>query len=194
MQVIGCLQQADAIHALECAAIALVNLAATVNGIFDMAQLQHPEGRLQLVHLAIDAGCHDGDFIGKAEVLQVVDAAFELFVLTDDGPAFNGVEHFGGVETEDRKVAMVEDAGAVLAYAEGMGGIVDDLKAISVGNLLDAFDIAGYSIAVHRQDRRGRWRDGLDDALRVEVVGARVDVDEHRLEVVPQQRVGGGYE
>jgi hypothetical protein len=35
-----------------------------------LAQLQQSEGRLHLVHLAVDAGRHHGHFVGKAEVLQ----------------------------------------------------------------------------------------------------------------------------
>ncbi|MNP61702.1 hypothetical protein D3C76_1569170 [compost metagenome] len=47
---------------------------------------------------------------------------------------------------------------------------------------------------MHWQYGSGCRGNSFDDALRVEVVGAWVDIDEHRLEVVPQQGMSGGHE
>ncbi len=37
-----------------------------------------------------------------AEILQLIDADFGLGIGTDDSAAFESIEHFGGMEAEDR--------------------------------------------------------------------------------------------
>jgi len=44
---------------------------------------------------------------------------------------------------------------------------------------------------VHRHDGRGLRGDGRFDARRIHIQGVRIDIDEHRLDAVPQQRMGG---
>jgi hypothetical protein len=44
---------------------------------------------------------------------------------------------------------------------------------------------------MHRQDGSGLRRDGRLNLRRVEVEGAGIHVDKHRLDPVPQQRMGG---
>jgi hypothetical protein len=55
-------------------------------------------------------------------------------------------------------------------------------------------DIARRAVAVHRQDGRRLRRDRRFHAGRVQVQRVRVDVDEHRPDAVPQQRMRGGDE
>ncbi|MNH24030.1 hypothetical protein D3C79_839470 [compost metagenome] len=97
------------------------------------------------------------------------------------------------METQDRQITMIQHADAVLANPERMRRVVDDLQPIGIRHTLDALDIAGNAIAMHRHDRGGCRRDGLFDAARVQVIGLRVDVHEDRLEVVPQERMGGSH-
>jgi hypothetical protein len=48
------------------------------------------ERGLELAHLAVEAGGHDGDFVGKAEILEVIDPLLGLRVAADDGAALEG--------------------------------------------------------------------------------------------------------
>ena len=48
------------------------------------------------------------------------------------------------------------------------------------------------AVAMDRHDGGGLRRDRLFYPARVEVAGFRVDIDEHRLDVVPQQRMRRG--
>ena len=97
-------------------------------------------------------------FVHKAEVLQLVDVLFCLGIRADDGAALKGVEHLGGVKTEHRQVAMIEDAAAVALHAKGMGGVVDHLEVVLVGNFLDGLHITWVSIDMNRHDGRGLGR------------------------------------
>ena len=159
-----------------------------------LAQLQQSEGRLHLVELAVDAWRHHCHFVGEAEILQEVDALLGLGVRADDGPTLDGVVDLGGVKTQHRQVTAVEQAAALVAHTKGMGSVVDHLQAVGVGNALDGPHVAGMAIAVHRHDRGGLGRDGRLDALGVEVAGVWINVGEHRLQAIPQQRVSGGDE
>ena len=56
------------------------------------------------------------------------------------------------------------------------------------------FDVAWLAVAVHRHDGGGLRRDGRLDLAGIEVEGLRVDVDEHRLDAVPEQGMRRGHE
>ncbi len=75
-----------------------------------------------------------------------------------------------------------------------MRGVINDLQAVLVGNLLDRLRVAGLAVAVHRHDRRclGRYR--RLDLIGVEAAVCRVNVHEHRLDAVPPQGVCRGHE
>lgn len=49
-------------------------------------QLQQAEGRLNFVHLAVDAGCDDGKLIREAKVLQVINTLLGFGIGADNGP------------------------------------------------------------------------------------------------------------
>ena len=78
--------------------------------------------------------------------------------------------------------------------AEGVRSVVDHLEVVGVGDSLDRIDVARMAVAVHRHDRRRVRRDRRLDPCWIEVERLRVDVDEHRLDAVPEQRVRRGDE
>lgn len=160
----------------------------------DVLQLQQAEGSLHLVHLAVDTNGDDVGFAIKAEVFQIVDVALGLGIRADDGTALKGVEDLGRMEAEHREITVVEHAAAVTLDTEGVGSVVDDLEVVAVCDALDGLDIAGVAIAVHRQDGDALRSDGCFDLGRVEIEGARLNVDEDRGDVVPEQRVRSGDE
>ena len=80
-----------------------------------------------------------------------------------------------------------------------MGGVVNHLQGMPLGNRVDRLDSAGNSVAVNRHDGAGVRRDrGLNPAgIERERIG--IDIDKHRRETVPTQgvcrgdeRIGGG--
>src|SRR5690349_7524287 len=115
----------------------------------------------------------------------MVNALFGLGIRADDGTAFKGVEHFGGVKAEYPQIPVVKHAAVMALYAEGVGSVVDNFEIVGTSNLLDTIHIAGVSIAVHRHNSSGAWGDGGFDLVRVEVERNRVDVYKHRLDAVP---------
>ena len=98
------------------------------------------------------------------------------------------------MEAESGHVSSVKDALAVHLHAEGVRGVVDDLKTVLVGYVLYPFRIARLAVAVHRHDGRGTRGYRSLDAARVDAAVRRVDVHEHRLDAVPPQRVGRRHE
>lgn len=162
-------------------------------------ELQHAKGGVDFAHLAVDAGGHHCGFVDEAEVLQVVDALFGFGVRADDGAAFKGVEDFCGVKTEHGEVAMVQHAAAMALHAKGVGGVVNHLEVVVVGDLLDGIDVTGVAIAVHGHDGRGLRGDGGLDLGWIDVECGGLDVDKHRFVAIPEQgmcsgnkAVGGG--
>ena len=98
------------------------------------------------------------------------------------------------MEAESGHVSSVKDALAVHLHAEGVRGVVDDLKTVLVGYVLYPFRIARLAVAVYRHDGRGPGGDGRLDAVGIDAAVRRVDVHEHGLDAVPPDRVGGGHE
>ena len=72
-----------------------------------------------------------------------------------------------------------------------MRRIVDDFEVVIVGDLLDGRYITWMSVAMHRQYGGGVRRDGSFKFCRVEIERVWIDVREHRLDAVPQQRMRG---
>ena len=92
------------------------------------------------------------------------------------------------------QIAGAQKAFAIGAHAECVGGIIYHLKSVTIRDALYRIDIAGRAVAMHRQDRRGAGGDGRLDLGRIQIAGNRIDIDEDRRQVVPEQRVGGCHE
>ena len=88
------------------------------------------------------------------------------------------------MEAESGHVSSVKDALAVHLHAEGVRGVVDDLKTVLVGYVLYPFRIARLAVAVYRHDGRGPGGDGRLDAVGIDAAVRRVDVHEHGLDVM----------
>lgn len=152
-----------------------------------MIQLQDPEGGVDFTHLAVDTGSSNRSLIRESEVFQVVNALLGLCIGADDSASFKGVEHLGGVEAEHGQIAMFEEAFAFIGDTEGVGGIINDFKAVGVGDLLDTFNSARIAIAMNRKDSTGLRSDGFFNAVLVQVTGFGVNVHEYRFDVVPDK-------
>ena len=78
--------------------------------------------------------------------------------------------------------------GTAQGGAKGVRRILDDAKAMAVGDRADAVPIGQVADQVGHEQGRGVGRDQGLDARRVDVVGAFLDVDECRHESGAQQR------
>lgn len=175
-------------------AILLCHLAAGFDGGIHIAKAEQAVGGADFIHLAVDAGGYHLRLIRKAEVLEVVDALLHGGIVADEGAAFHGVIGFGGVEGERTDIACVENALAIHAHAEGMGGIVDDLEAVFIGNGLDAPGIARGAIDMHGHDGGGARGDGGLYFIGIEIARDGVDIHEDGFDAIPPDGVGGGHE
>src|SRR5690606_2530483 len=179
----------DAAHIAQPLAVAVVDLCAPCNGRVHVAQLQQPQGRIELAHLAVDTGRDHGDVVDETEVLEVIDVALHVRIARDDRSALEGVEDLGRVKAQHRQIAVRQHAAAGAFDTEGVCGVVDDPQPVLVRDALDGLDVAGVAVAVHGQDGGRGGRDGRLDALRVEVERVRIDVREAGRQPIPAQRV-----
>ena len=126
-------KERDALHWAQSLSVLDSYLMTCLDGCIHLLQVQQTVCAAHLVHFTVDARSYHRCLACKAEVLQVVDAQLGLLILHDHRTALDGVIHLGGMETQRRDVACVEDALAVHLHTEGMGGIVNHLQAILVG-------------------------------------------------------------
>ena len=73
-----------------------------------------------------------------------------------------------------------------------MGRIIDYLKPILVGNLLDPLRIARLPIDMHRHNGRRLRGDGRLNLIRIDIPSRRIDIHKHWFAVVPPDGMGRG--
>ncbi len=72
--------------------------------------------------------------------------------------------------------------------------VFDHRQAVLFGDGVDGVHVGALAVQADRHDGLGLGTDGVFDQIRIEVVGARVDVDEHRCGAEQGDRLGGGDE
>ena len=90
----------------------------------------------------------------------MVEQRIQFLVLETDATTFDGVEYLGRMEAEHGCIAESRRAIAASVFvhaldAEGMGSIIDDLKPVTVSDLLDSINIAKIAVNMHRHDGAG---------------------------------------
>ena len=110
----------------------------------------------------------------------------------DDGSSLDGREQLGGMEAQDRAVAVLEQRPSVEPHAHHMRRVVDHAESVLVRHRLDPVHVAGVAEDVHRQDRPRLGTDQALDARGVQRVGPGVDVAEDRGDAVPVERMRRG--
>ena len=76
--------------------------------------------------------------------------------------------------------------------ARGAGGVFDHCKVVAASDRHDGGEIAGQAHLVNHQDGLGLFGDRRFDQRRVNVVGVRIDIDEHRRRAAVEHDVGRG--
>jgi hypothetical protein len=71
-----------------------------------------------------------------------------------------------------------------------VGRVLDHEQAAVAGQLVEGIHLAGMAGEVDRQDRAGPGREGLLDALEVDVQGVGSAVDDHRPGAAVDDHVG----
>lgn len=186
------LEEGDAGDAAQGLTVGVGYFLAGGDGGIDLSEVQYAVGGSHLVHLGVDSGTYDGGLAGKAEVLEVIYAAFSLFVVHDHGATFDSVVDFGGVEAQGGEVSCIQNTFPIDFNTKNVGSVVDNLEAVGVGYLLDAANVAGLAVAVNGHYSRGLGGNGGFDLVGVEVAGLGVDIDEYGLAAIPPDAVGGG--
>ena len=96
------------------------------------------------------------------------------------------------MEAEAGGIAKIADALPFIGLAKGMGGIVQHLQTILVGDALDLFDVADIAVHMYRQDGTCAVGDEPLDLGHIHGVGLGVDITEHRFQPVAHDGVGSG--
>ncbi len=102
------------------------------------------------------------------------------------------MEQLGGVKAERADITPVENRLALVAHAERMGAVIDDLQTMPTGYARDAFHVTGVAEHVGRHDRTGLAVDSRLDGIGVQVPGSPVYIGKYRADTLPLQRTGRG--
>src|SRR5262249_15588212 len=135
-------------------ALQLFLVSATHDGparpfLRDDVEHELAEQRLQLVHLAIDAGHDHFDFVLDAEVLQQVDSGFQVRIGIGKATTFAAMKKLRRMETKHRDIAEVSNADRVDLRLKGVRRIVDHTQPVPFGDSPDSMDVAGNSVDVN---------------------------------------------
>ena len=145
-----------------------------------MAQIADAHGRAELVHLGVATHIGDVFLVVDAEVLQVAEASAHLLAAAADRSALDGVEHLGRVKAEHRGVTEAGRTYAAAKHPEAVRRVINDRQPVSAGDFSDPVHIAEVAVYMHRQNRRCPLGNQRFQLLRVQGIGNRVDVAEHR--------------
>jgi len=145
----------------------------------------------------VEAAVHAHADVVVAAVLAVAgdlaDDLGELVVVGEDGAAVAiAAERLAGEEAGAGDGAEVARHAALVAGAEALRGVFDHRDAVLGSDGVDGVEVGALAVQAHRDDGLGLGRDGGFEQRRVEVVGARIDVDIHRLGTEYGDGLGGG--
>ena len=154
-----------------------------------MFQVQETIGGADFVHLAVDAGCDNSGFTGKAKIFQVVDTLLGRFVMTDERSTFDSVVDLGCMETERAHVAGFEYGFSIDLDAECVGGIVDDFEPVNICDFLDALCVARGTVYVDGHNRSCLRCNGRFDFFWIDVARFFFDIHKYGFESVPPNGV-----
>src|SRR5262245_29332553 len=115
----------------------------------------------------------------------MIDALLCLCIRADDGTAFERIEDFCGVKTQNRQIAVSQDTAGRQANAERMRRVIDDFQIVDVSDLLQSHYIAGIAVAVDRHDSSGMWSYSRLNLGRVQIQRLWIDINENRTNAIP---------
>jgi hypothetical protein len=98
------------------------------------------------------------------------------------------------MEAEYFRIAESADHRALVAAADGVGGIEDEAHSASSSKCSQAIDVTGPPPEVDANDGRGGVGDGPLRRMDVDLMSGLIDVAEDRIETHPTERMRGGNE
>ena len=126
------------------------------------------------------------------EVLQVAESTLNLRAAAADRAALYRVENLGRMEAEHRGIPETGGAHAVSEHTEAVGRVIDHRQAVPGRDLSDPVHIAEVSVNMDRQDGDRLFGDTRLQLLRIQGIGFRVDVAEHRRAAAAHNGMGCG--
>ena len=153
--------------------------ALGVHGI-EVRQLGGQERGLQLVQAGVLALVDMVVFVVAAVVAQRTDALGQRVVVRRHAARVaQRTQVLARVEAEPGGIPQTARAAALVGRAVGLGGVLDDLEAVGMGNGIDLVHRGALAVEVHGHDGlRARGHGGLD-AGGVDVVAFERRLDQH---------------
>lgn len=110
---------------------------------------------LEFIHLGVAA--HIGYFFGAmdAKVFLIIEQLNIFIVLEANRAALNGIERFGGMETEHGQIAEAGRGYSLVRYPKSVCRIINYFQAVALRNFIDVFHITKVTINMYRNNRHG---------------------------------------
>ena len=172
--------------------ITLHHLLAFPNLLIHVAQVAQAHGCLELIHLGIAAHPDHMVLVHNPVILQTVEPVVHPILGKCHCSAFYGIEHLGGVETENAGVPELGHTLSVVTLPKGMGRIINHFQAMLFGNGPNPLHIADIAVHMDRDDGRCAFCYQVLYLVRVHGIVLGIDVTEHGRQAVADNGMGGG--
>ena len=134
-------------------------------------------------------------FAGAPVIAQPGDLRCQRVVIGADGSRIAiGPKIFAGIEAEARRAAPCSGALTVQLCAVRLSGILDDAQIMPRRDRRDGVHRRKLSIEMHGDDRFRPRRDCRLDTIRIDVVGCRININQHDPRADLHDRLNRGDE
>src|ERR1700685_1286690 len=190
--VIG--RHTDARNSIEPTTIRGVVATVCLYEFLHALQGSKSHGSTDFRHFAVGADVDDVVVAAEAEVSHKAHLFGQDLVVGQTRTALKGIKELGGMEAEDFATSEAADQFALVRAPESVGGVEKELQIAIPGDGLQSSDVACASPSMHSNDSAGARRNHFLHLAWVEIMRPRVDVTEHRGDLLPLKGVCGGNE
>jgi hypothetical protein len=144
---------------------------------------------VSFAELGICAAANHGSRVDKSVVPHSADAIRQRRVISGNYAAFTRVDDFGRVKAEYFGIPESSQTDHAVAAAKRMGGIEQERKVVTAGDILQFLDGTRASPNMDSQDGAGLLSNQGFNARRINAMGLGIDVAEYGTQAQPFERV-----
>src|SRR6266536_6447485 len=187
----------DTIHVLQQFAVTTSGCLAELEDLVKLLQLREPDRSLNVRPAIVHAKPNvmeppTSSIVGPALIAEAAQQLPLLLGVGRDDATYASRHLLVRIEGEDRGRPMRSERTAAILRAKGLACILDQHKAVAVGDRPQLVELARQPEHVDRHDRAGSFRDRRLDRGRIEIERDRVDVGEEGCGTLEDEAVRRG--